>query len=90
MYFKEGDDLLIVASKGGHPKHPEWYLSLVANPDVTVQIKREKLLMRAVAATEEEKSRLWPQIVKEYKGYDEYQQNTSRNIPVVILKKQAG
>jgi deazaflavin-dependent oxidoreductase (nitroreductase family) len=55
MYFKDGDNLLIVASKGGHPKHPEWYLNLVANPDVVVQMGRKKSAMRAVTATEDEK-----------------------------------
>lgn len=88
MYFKEGDDLLLVASKGGHPKHPEWYVNLVANPDVVVQIRREKLQMRAFTAPEDEKSRLWPQIAREFKGYEEYQRKTTRNIPVVILRKR--
>ena len=88
MYFNDGEDLLIVASKGGHPSHPEWYLNLVANPDVIVQVGREKLQMRSVTATENEKSRLWPQVVKAYKGYEEYQSKTTRKIPVVILKRR--
>ena len=88
LYFRNADNLLVVASKGGHPKHPEWYRNLVANPDVTVQIRQEKLPMRAVTATEDEKSRLWPEIVRAYKGYGEYQRKTTRNIPVVILKKR--
>lgn len=91
MYFRDKDNdstnLLIVASKGGDPKHPEWYSNLVANPNVIVQIGREKLPMRAVTATKEEKSKVWPQIVKAYKGYEEYQQKTTRDIPVVILTK---
>ena len=88
MYFNDGEDLLIVASKGGHPSHPEWYLNLVANPDVTAQVGREKLQMRSVTATENERSRLWPQLVRGYKGYEEYQSKTARKIPVVILKRR--
>jgi len=88
LYFKDGDDLLIVASKGGHPKHPVWYKNLVANPDIMVQIGHEKIPMRAATATEDEKSRLWPEIVRAYKGYEEYQRKTTRNIPIVILKKR--
>jgi len=55
MYFEDGDDLLLVASKGGDPKHPAWYLNLVANPEVAVQVGREKLPLRAVTASEERK-----------------------------------
>ena len=88
LYFSDGDNLLVVASKGGHPKHPRWYENLVANPDVMVQIGHEKMPMRAITATEDEKSRLWPEIVRSYKGYGEYQRKTTRNIPVVILKKR--
>lgn len=88
LYLKDDDNLLVVASKGGNPKHPEWYLNLAANPDVVVQIGREKLPMRAFTATEEDKSRIWPQIVKAYKNYEEYQRKTTRNIPVVILKRR--
>ena len=88
LYFRNADNLLVVASKGGHPKHPEWYNNLVASPEVMVQIGHEKLPMRAATATEDEKSRLWPEIVRAYKGYGEYQRKTTRNIPVVILKKR--
>lgn len=88
LYFRDGDNLLVVASKGGHPKHPRWYENLVANPDVMVQIGHEKMPMRAITATEDEKSRLWPEIVRAYKGYAEYQRKTTRNIPIVILKKR--
>ena len=88
LYFRDDDNLLVVASKGGHPKHPEWYNNLVASPEVMVQIGHEKLPMRAATATEDEKSRLWPEIVRAYKSYGEYQRKTTRNIPVVILKKR--
>ncbi len=88
MYFNDGEDLLIVASKGGDPRHPEWYLNLVANPDVMVQVGRKKMQMRAFTATDDERSRLWPQVVKAYGGYAGYQSKTARKIPVVILKRK--
>lgn len=88
MYFNDGEDLLIVASKGGHPSHPEWYLNLVANPDVMVQVGGEKIKMRSYTATDDERSRLWPQVVKGYNGYGEYQSKTTRKIPVVILRRK--
>ncbi|MBI3024026.1 MAG: nitroreductase family deazaflavin-dependent oxidoreductase [Thaumarchaeota archaeon] len=88
MYFNDGENLLIVASKGGHPSHPEWYLNLVANPDVIAQVGREKIQMRSSTATDYERSRLWPQVVKAYSGYGEYQSKTARKIPVVILKRK--
>lgn len=88
MYFNDAEDLLIVASKGGHPSHPEWYLNLVANPDVMVQVGREKIQMRSFTANDDERSRLWPQVVKGYNGYGEYQSKTTRKIPVVILKRK--
>ena len=84
-YMMDGDDVLIVASKGGHPKHPAWYLNLTANPEVEVLrgSKREKRLART--ASPEEKTRLWPIVTKAYGGYAGYQERTDRDIPVVIL-----
>ena len=84
-YFTEGDDIILVASKGGHPKHPAWYLNLTANPEVEVEEKGRKRTMKARTATDEEKARLWPRITSTYKGYADYQERTERQIPVVIL-----
>src|SRR6187551_850819 len=73
LYFKDGDDLVIVASKGGFPKHPAWYHNLMANPDTEVQVGREHRRVRARVATKEERERLWPVALKQYRGYADYQ-----------------
>ena len=86
IYGRDGKNYLIVASKGGAPAHPFWYLNLVANPEVQVQVNAEKFTARARTATPEEKKRLWPVMVGVYPPYAEYQAKTSRDIPVVILE----
>ena len=88
LYFEDGDDLVIVASKGGFPKHPAWFHNLKANPDTTVQVGTEKRDVRARVATAEERERLWPKAVKTYKGYEQYQERTDRQIPLVILERR--
>jgi deazaflavin-dependent oxidoreductase (nitroreductase family) len=77
---------VLIASKGGDDRNPQWYLNLVANPEVELTVYRTTIPMRARTATPEEKSALWPQIVASYQGYDGYQQKTSRDIPVVICE----
>ncbi|MBC7442680.1 MAG: nitroreductase family deazaflavin-dependent oxidoreductase [Ramlibacter sp.] len=77
---------VLIASKGGDDRHPQWYLNLVANPDVELTVHGTTLKLRARTATPEEKAELWPQIVAAYRGYDGYQQKTSRDIPVVICE----
>jgi deazaflavin-dependent oxidoreductase (nitroreductase family) len=89
LYFKDGDDLVIVASKGGFPKHPAWFHNLKANPDTTVQVGTEKRAVHARVATPEERERLWPKAVASYKGYTEYQERSKgRTIPLVILGRR--
>ena len=88
LYFEDGDDLVIVASKGGFPKHPAWFHNLKANPDTTVQVGREKRDVHARVATPEERKRLWPKAVKTYSGYEQYQERTDRQIPLVILERR--
>ena len=78
--------VVLVASKGGHQHHPDWYKNLVANPDVELTIDDRTIPMRARTATPEEKAELWPRIVAAYKGYKGYQRNTDRDIPVVICE----
>jgi len=85
LYMKDGDDFIIVASKGGDPKHPTWYLNLEANPDALVEIGSTKVRVRATRVSAEEKAELWPRIVKAYRGYEEYQKKTERDIPVIRL-----
>ena len=89
MYLEDGDSLVIVGSNGGNPSHPAWYLNLRANPDAEVQVGREKKRVRAEVAGEEERARLWPKFVEKYAGYADYQKETKRTIPVVILRPRA-
>jgi len=83
---KDGDNLVLVASYGGSPKHPDWFLNLKANPDVEVMTPGFKGRRRARVATAEEKARLWPGIAGRYRNYAGYQARTSRDIPLVILE----
>ena len=85
----EPDRVVLVASKGGHPEHPDWYRNIAANPDVEITIDDDRRPMRARTASPEEKHVLWPQLVAAYKGYDEYQKSTDRDIPVVILEPRS-
>lgn len=85
IYGRDGDDYLIVASKGGAPNHPAWYLNLVANPNAKVQVRSDVIGVTARTATPEEKVRLWPKMTAQWPDYDAYQQKTDRDIPLVIL-----
>jgi F420H(2)-dependent quinone reductase len=86
LYVRDGDDVVIVASKGGHPRHPAWFHNLRANPETTVQIGSERRSVRARVATAEERARIWPKAVAAYPGYRGYQERTGREIPLVILE----
>lgn len=87
IYGQDGADYVVVASKGGDPDHPEWYKNLVANPRVKVQVKDDVFDAVARTATEDEKARLWPQMVQRWPDYDDYRTKTDRSIPVVILQR---
>jgi deazaflavin-dependent oxidoreductase (nitroreductase family) len=89
IYGRDGDDYLVVASMGGAPRHPKWYLNLVDNPEVEVQVKADRFRAKARPATPEEKRRLWPIMVEHWPSYDDYQRRTQRDIPVVILERAA-
>src|SRR4051794_16946517 len=78
--------VVLVASKGGHQEHPQWYSNLVVNPDVEIVVDNVSRPMRARTASRDEKAALWPEIVSVYKGYEGYQRNTTRDIPVVICE----
>jgi F420H(2)-dependent quinone reductase len=89
LYVRDGQDLVIVASKGGYPKNPAWFYNLKAHPDTTVQVGREKRAVRARVATPEERERLWPKAVEAYPGYRDYQaRSKGREIPLVILERR--
>ena len=87
IYGMDGDRYLVVASKGGAPKHPAWYLNLVAHPEVEVQVKADKFKARARTATPEEKPPLWAKMAALFPNYTEYQSRAGREIPVVILER---
>ena len=84
LYLREGDRVILVASQGGAAKNPMWYLNLMANPKVSVQIKGEVLHLTARDATKEERAQYWPRLVEMYSSFDDYQSWTDRVIPVVI------
>jgi deazaflavin-dependent oxidoreductase (nitroreductase family) len=86
LYLADGDDLVIVASYGGAPKHPAWFHNLKANPDTTAEVGRDRRTVRAHVATPDERARLWPRLVELYPAYATYQGRTEREIPVVILR----
>src|SRR5579863_9795697 len=77
---------VVVASMGGAPQHPVWYLNLVADPHVTLQDHAKLLDLRARTATPEERAEWWPVATAAWPAYDDYQKNTTRQIPVVILE----
>jgi len=85
IYGRDADAYLVVASQGGSPRHPAWYLNLVAEPQVHVQVGSEEFDARARPATPEERVRLWPEMSRIWPAYDDYQRKTDREIPVVVL-----
>jgi deazaflavin-dependent oxidoreductase (nitroreductase family) len=87
IYGRDGDRYLVVASVGGSPRHPAWYLNLTADPEVRVQVGPERFTARARTATPEEKPRLWSQMTSIWPAYEGYQRKTRRDIPVVILER---
>jgi deazaflavin-dependent oxidoreductase (nitroreductase family) len=88
-YIEDGRDVVVIASKGGHPKNPAWYHNLRAHPETTVQIGREQRAVHARVASPDERARLWPKVVATYGGYRGYQERTDREIPLVILEPRA-
>jgi deazaflavin-dependent oxidoreductase (nitroreductase family) len=86
LYVPDGDDLVLVASKGGFPKNPAWFHNLLANPLTYVQVGEERRRVRARVATPAERSRLWDLAVAVWPGYEDYRARTEREIPLVILQ----
>lgn len=84
-YLPEGSDMLIVASNGGNPWFPAWWINLRESPAAQVQVGSRKLAVTARKASPEERERFWPRLVDAYHGYAAYEQKTTREIPVVIL-----
>jgi deazaflavin-dependent oxidoreductase (nitroreductase family) len=87
IYQPWEDAYLVVASKGGAPEHPAWFLNLEADPEVEVQVKEDVFRARARTATAEERPDMWRKMVAAWPAYDEYQTKTDREIPVVVLER---
>ena len=87
IYGRHGDDLVVVASKGGAEEHPAWYVNLLAQPEVEVQVQADRFRARARTATPEEKPELWEMMVGRWPAYADYQRKTDREIPVVVLER---
>jgi deazaflavin-dependent oxidoreductase (nitroreductase family) len=79
---------VVVASKGGTPENPAWYDNLVANPEVTIQVKGEEIPVTATTAEGDERGRLWSLMAEVWPGYDDYQTKTERQIPIVVLTRR--
>jgi deazaflavin-dependent oxidoreductase (nitroreductase family) len=90
LYMHDGADTVVVASQGGLPKHPQWYLNLRAHPDTHIQIRADRRPVRARTADPEERSRLWPLLLDVYADFELYQSWAEREIPVVILQPRSG
>jgi deazaflavin-dependent oxidoreductase (nitroreductase family) len=88
-YVTDGDRLVIIASKGGAPTNPDWYYNLIAQPLVTVEVGAEQFQVRATVAEEPERTRLYQQMVSMMPGFAEYEQKTTRKIPVFVLTRGA-
>jgi deazaflavin-dependent oxidoreductase (nitroreductase family) len=87
IYGQDGDRYIVVASKGGAEKHPEWYLNLRDNPEVQVQVLADRFRARARTATPAEHKALWPRMAAIWPDYNKYQTRTDRQIPIVILER---
>src|SRR5437667_9783616 len=87
VYTTDGDHLIIIASKGGAPTHPDWYHNLVASPTVTVEVGSERFQAQAETAEGEERERLFNQMGAKMRNFADYQRNTGRQLAVVGLKR---
>ena len=89
IYARDGDDYLVVASMGGAPQQPQWYLNLVANASAQIQDRSEHIDVTAHTAGEDDKAGLWKIVTEQWPNYDVYQSRTDRVIPVVVLSPSA-
>jgi F420H(2)-dependent quinone reductase len=88
VYGRDGENLVLVASKGGFPKNPAWFHNLRANPQTRVQVGSEIRNVKARVAEGEERERLWKLMVGVYAGYESYRRRTQREIPLVVLERR--
>jgi deazaflavin-dependent oxidoreductase (nitroreductase family) len=87
LYLEADDDWVVIASWGGRPDNPEWYKNLIAQPEATLKIRSQSFPVTARTFDEEERAEWWPRIVSAYDGYATYQARSSRQIPVVLLRR---
>ena len=87
VYTANGDQLIVIASKGGSPSHPDWYYNLMAHPEATVELGVERFQVRAATAEGEERQRLFDQMVVKFPFFHAYQQSVTRQIPVIVLER---
>ena len=85
IFGRDGDRYIVVASQGGAPSHPQWYLNLLEFPEAEIQVRADRHQVAARPATDDEKQRLWTVMVELWPNYEQYQSRTERVIPVVIL-----
>ena len=85
VFFEDGERLVVIASRGGDPRDPQWWENLKREPAAQVQVGAERRRMRARVASVEERARLWPRVLRENPAYAAYEKRTTREIPVVIL-----
>jgi len=90
LYVMDGEDFVVIASKGGAPTHPAWYLNLRTNPDASVEVGDREVRVKVEEADSEEKARLWQKMVEMYPTYDDYQRKTEREIPLLVLRPVEG
>ncbi|MGH2831875.1 MAG: nitroreductase family deazaflavin-dependent oxidoreductase [Solirubrobacteraceae bacterium] len=86
VFARDGENTILIASKGGYPKNPAWYYNLKANPDTTIQIASKLIPVHAREAKPEEYDRMWALAVAVYGGYEEYRRRTGRKIPLIVLE----
>jgi deazaflavin-dependent oxidoreductase (nitroreductase family) len=88
IHRTDGDDWIIVASKGGAPEHPGWFENLTVNPEAVIEVEGEEVPVLARTAEGEERARLWSLMSEVWPAYDDYQARTEREIPVVVLSRR--
>ena len=90
MFIPDGDRLLVIASNAGAAIHPDWYRNLVAHTEVTVEVGNETFKAIAIVAEGLERQRLWTRVVELYPFFADHQAKTTRQIPVIVLKRREG
>lgn len=86
-YTRDGDTFISIASKAGAPTNPDWYYNIVANPQVTLEVGTEQFPAQATVPAEPERTRLYDQMATAMPGFADYQRNTTRQLPVVVLTR---